>query len=140
MRLLGVVLVAALLVAAGIAVTRASPRGRAALSVPGPGGGDRVGAGAAFGLVLFGVVTLPLSFGYGLRSGAGVLLAVLPSLLAIGGGAAWLRLLRRGPRARPGPPRGRRPRRPRRPGRRTGTAGRTRRAEAPTDRDASADD
>ncbi len=103
MHLLGIVAVAALVVLLGIGGLLLHPAGRVLLA---DAGADRPGSAGALGLLVFGLVTLPLGLGYGLRGGVvGVVFACTPSLgFAVIGGV----LLRGDPLDRrpppPGPP------------------------------------
>ena len=102
MHVLGIVAVAALLVLLGVGGMLLHPGGRELLA---DAGADRPGAAVALGLLVFGLVTLPLGLGYGLRGGiVGVVFACTPSLgFAVIGGV----LLRGDPvdrRPPPGPP------------------------------------
>lgn len=99
MHVLGIVAVAALFVLLGVLGMLLHPAGRELLA---DAGADRPGSALAFGLLVFGLLVLPLGFGYGLRGGVvGLVFACTPP---VGFAVVGAVLLRGDPRARRPPP------------------------------------
>ncbi len=88
------VLVLLLLLGLVVVVGSVGVTGRAALGSPRGGrvsGRDSGASGKVGGaLLVFGFVTLPVAFGFGLRGGGAAVLAITPSLACALAGGFWL--------------------------------------------------